>query len=70
MSKQDTEFSALIAAALVRAGMNRRTLANAVGWKYQTLCRRCSNPGKLSLDELRQLRRALRLTADELVEVI
>lgn len=68
--RSDTLLAAKIAAALVQQGCSRAWLAAMLGWSDSKLYRKCRRPGSMTVDELRQLRRALRLSADELAEVI
>ena len=69
--KADEAFRRLIKMAMAREGIDtQKALAKRMKSKENTISYRLHHPGSLSLRELRTLRRILKLTEDEIGEVI
>ena len=69
--KADEAFRRMIKVGMAREGIDtQRALAKRMKSKDNTISYRLQNPGSLSLREFRILRKILKLTADEIGEVI
>lgn len=69
--KADEAFRRMIKVAMAREGIDtQKALAKRMKSKESTLSYRLHHPDSLSVRELRHMRRILKLTADEIGEVI
>lgn len=69
--KADEAFRRLIKMAMAREGIEtQKALAKKMKCKDETLSYRLHHPGSCSVRELRHLRRILKITVEEMGEVI
>lgn len=69
--KADEIFRRIVKVAMIREGIeSQRMLAKRMKCKETTLSYRLHHPDSLSVRELRHMRRILKLSAEELMEVI
>ena len=56
--QERADIKAEIVAAMIKSGNDRRSLSKKTGIPYSTLCAHMNNPDRMTLSELRSIRKA------------
>ena len=56
--QERADIKAEIVAAMIKSGNDRRSLSKKTGIPYSTLCAHMNNPDRMTLSELRRIRKA------------
>lgn len=56
--KERANIRAEITAAMIKAGHDKKSLSEKTGIPYSTLCAHMSNPDRMTISELRRIRKA------------